>query len=111
MSRKLPFHESILRQLKSNEEKLSKNKSIGLFVSRFVIEVQTTTETIKNTKIPKENLETLIVGLQKFYSDFETNYPISEDACGGKRERKQIKECFVSTIANLQERLPVAVSA
>lgn len=105
MSRKFPFHESILKQLKSNEEKLSKNKNIGLFVSRFVIEVQTITKTIKNTKIPQENLGFLISGLQKFYSDFEAKYPISEDACGTKRERKIIDESFVSAIANLQSRL------
>lgn len=111
MSRKLPFHESILKKLMSAEVRLSKNKSIGLFVSRFVIEVQTITNTIENTAIPKENVGTLIAGLQKFYSDFESNYPILENACGGKRERKIIDESFVSTIANLQSQLPVAISA
>lgn len=112
MSKKLkPFHESIVSQLMSAEVRLSKNKSIGLFVSRFVVEVQTITHTIKNTVIPKENVVVLIDRLQKFYSDFESNYPISENACGGKKERKQIDECFVSTIAILQAQLPVSVSA
>jgi|GEM_PF-3899204 hypothetical protein len=99
-----PFHESILDQLKTAEERLSKNRHIGLFVSRFVTEVQTITKTIKNTPVPQDKVETLIESLQQFYAEFESKYPISEDACGGKRERKQISECFTSTITDLQKR-------
>lgn len=100
-----PFHDSVLIQLKTAEEKFSKNKTIGMFISRFVTEVGTITTTIQLTDIPKENLEGLISNLQKFYTDFEEKYPRTEDACGGKRERKQIDAYFSEVIANLNERL------
>lgn len=106
MSRKVkPFHESILSQLKTAEEKFSKNKNIGMFISRFVGEVEIITSTIQLTDVPKEHLAGLISSLQKFYADFEAKYPRTEDACGAKRERKQIDVCFSEVIANLNQRL------
>jgi hypothetical protein len=110
MSRKVkPFHLSILNQLRAAEEKLSKNKNIGLFVSRFVVEIRTITTTICNTSVPIEHLPGLISGLEFFYQEFEANYPRNEDACGGKYERNSIEEDFKRVITALQERLPVPV--
>lgn len=108
MSKKVkPFHVSIVNQLKAAEEKLSKNKSIGLFVSRFVTEVKTITTTIITTDVPEDLLPKLISDLEFFYQEFEAKYPRKEDACGGKRERAFIDEYFTDTIASLSERLPV----
>ena len=112
MSRKeKPFHVSILNQLRAAEEKLSKNKNIGLFVSRFVVEVRTITTTISGTTVPIEHLSGLISGLEFFYQEFEAKYPRNEDACGGKYERNSIEEDFKHVITALQERLPVELEA
>lgn len=106
MSRKVkPFHVSIVNQLKEAEEKLSKHKDIGLFVSRFVTEVRTITTTIISTKVSDEYLPKLIADLEFFYKEFEAKYPRNEDACGGKRERSFIDEYFTEAIASLNKRL------
>jgi len=108
MSKKVKqFHVSIIDQLKVAEEKLSKNKNIGLFVSRFVIEVRTIATTICNTSVPIEHLPGLISALEFFYQEFEAKYPRNEDACGGKYERNSIEKDFKHVITSLQERLPV----
>ena len=106
MSKRLkPFHLSILTQLKSAEEKFSKNYKIGLFVSRLTVEVETITATITATEVAKEHLPGLISGLELFYKEFENKYPRQENGCGGKRERAFIDKHFVDVIANLNNRL------
>lgn len=108
MSKKLkllPFHESVLKQLKKAEENLSKNKKIGLFVNHFVTEVGVITENIITTEIPKEHIGELISGLQKFYSDFEIKYPRGEDGCGSVKERSRIEKYFARAINNLSDRI------
>jgi hypothetical protein len=105
MSRKVkPLHQSAVAQLKAAEEKLSKHQ-IGMFISRFVYQVETIMETINSTEVPKEFIKDLIAGLQTFYDDFEAKYPRQENGCGGKWERNKIEADFKSAIAGLEGRI------
>jgi len=100
-----PFHISIVKQLKDAEVKMSKNKSIGLFVSQFVTEVKTMSVTIASTEIDKSCLPELISELSTFYREFESEYQRDEDGCGSKRERASIKKAFDDVINDLSKRL------
>ena len=99
-----PFHESILRQLTSAEEKLSRSRKVGHF-NHFVPEIKTITDTISITKVPDEHLPALIFGLEEFYKDFEAQYPREEDGCGTKKERALIEKHLAKAIDSLKERL------
>lgn len=100
-----PFHQSIVKQLKAAEERISRNKSIGLFINRFITEVEIISTTIQTTTIAKEHLPELISSLEAFYLEFESKYPRIENACGAKRERQKIEKYFSEVIANLNQRL------
>lgn len=106
MSKKTkPFHESILEQITKSAETLSKNKKIGQFINHFVPEVKTITDTIAITKVPDEHLPALILGLETFYKDFETQHPRDEDGCGTRKERALIEKYLAKAIDSLKKRL------
>lgn len=100
-----PFHKSILGQITKSVETLSKNKKIGQFINHFVSEVKTITDTIVVTKVPEEHIPALILGLETFYQEFETQHPRDENGCGTKKERALIEKSLAKAIDNLKGRL------
>lgn len=105
MKKTLPFHQSILAQLRKSAENLSKNKRIGQFINHFTSEVETISNTIVSTQVPEEEVPALIFGLESFYKDFEAQYPREEDGCGTKKERAAIEKSMAKAINSLKERL------